>query len=90
MRFCTVNVNDRVKVKLTETGKQIHRAGHEKLMKELPIKIRYPYIPPKEDEEGYAVFQMWWLMNLFGPYMSVCEEPPFETTIKVEVKDEQD
>ena len=43
----------------------------------------------KRDEEGYTSFQLWDLMNIFGPYLTLGTDIPFETDIILtyEIKD---
>lgn len=77
-----MNINDFVKVKLTEYGKDILREKHENLRKRLPKM--WEYSGPIVDEEGYTKFQMWDLMKTFGPYMQLGNpQIPFETEIKI-------
>lgn len=65
-----ININDFIKVKLTDLGKDIfyHRIDevNEKYGREV-LKPRYP----KEDENGYTEFQLWDFMSLYGSYMGV-------------------
>ncbi len=63
----TVNFNDRVLVRLTEDGHRILKERHEEMRQKLPS---YPsYVPRKTNDEGQVSFQIWDLMNTFGPYM---------------------
>ena len=45
---------------------------------------KFPYTPPKEDENGYVEFQMWNLMQDFGAYCGLGNELPFETVILID------
>jgi len=78
-----LNINDTVKVKLNDYGREYLRKQHEELF-ELCLG-RVPYNPRKEDEEGYSSWQLWDLMNTFGPatYLGATELP-FETEIVIE------
>jgi len=84
------NVNDYVRVKLTEAGRlhilQEHKALYDRL--QLPAGDYSPL--PKEDEEGWSTFQLWVLMSRFGSMIEVGvwgDNLPFETEIEiVEVK----
>lgn len=62
------NINNFVKVKLTETGRKELFKQHKELRKrfhELP-----PYeLLPKEDSEGWSSWQLWTLMLYFGHKM---------------------
>ena len=70
MKNIKVNLNEPVKFKLTDKGKDIYyhrfdelndRAGYEM------IKPSYP----KEDKDDYTTMQLWSFMNLYGPYMKL-------------------
>lgn len=76
-----LNVNDTVKVRLTNSGKLAHRRAHDELRRQFP-KLR-KYSPPKTDADGWSEWQLWHLMQAFGPVISLGSEPPFETTILV-------
>lgn len=71
----TVNVNSYVKVKLLPIGLAIHQAEHEKYCPHLP------YTPPEVDADGYSEFQLHSLMNIFGAYLLLGLNIPFETDI---------
>ena len=68
------NVNNYVRVKLTEVGKNILEAEEIK------------YLP---DEEGFVRFQMWELMQIFGNHMWNGCDIPFETNIGLEENEQQ-
>jgi len=90
MKFVSFNINDHVKVKLTDDGKEILRGNHAKLMNfyaKAPL-IKIDPLKIEVDEEGYTRFQMWELMYEFGGHVGLGALVPFETTIQVEVKDE--
>ena len=62
-----VNINNYVLVKLTDVG--------EAILKEQNYQL------PAEDENGYRKWQLWVLMNTFGPYLNNGSPVPFETII---------
>ncbi|WP_438498029.1 hypothetical protein [Paenibacillus sp. IHBB 3054] len=75
-----MNFNDGVKVKLTEYGEQILRNRHEELnlhYLERGVKDIGPYVS-RADPEGYTSFQIWGLMQEFGPHMSIAKPEPFK------------
>lgn len=76
------NVNNKVRVKLTEMGRAIHRSQHDDLIAQVP-GLTMRYTPPKEDAEGWSEWQMWHLMETFGPHICMGCEPPFETEIDI-------
>jgi hypothetical protein len=65
-----LNLNDRVKVKLSPKGIAI-------LQQEYPTMK----VPLKIDEEGYYSDQLWCLFSVFGPYINLGCVMPFETGI---------
>lgn len=73
------NINENVKVKLTDKGKDIYFHQYDD----------YPTINasyPKVDNNGYTRFQLWDLMKLYGSYMGLCKDLVFETTIILDNK----
>jgi hypothetical protein len=71
------NVNDYVWVRLTEDGRQAHREYHQ---------ARYPmleYRAPDESCGGWGKWQLWALMQEFGPMIHLGCKAPFETTIRL-------
>lgn len=71
-----INLNDIVKFKLTDHGKDIyyHRfdAANQKILKRggKPIEPSMP----KVDSEGYTKMQLWCFIELFGPHTSMTAE----------------
>ena len=64
------NVNDRIKVKLTDRGRQIlneHITECDRL-----CCLSEHYIPDcyREDEDGYIHPQMWHFISIFGKYFA--------------------
>ena len=71
------SVNDMVKVKLTDVGKDIFYHQFDDLNEmynEVMIKPRYPEV----DDEGFTKFQLWHLMNIYGPHLRLGGDAPFE------------
>lgn len=72
MQEFKVNINDAVRVKLTEFGVEILRKRHEQLNEVLlrhGAKIE-PFVL-RLDDKGYYNTQLWMLMNIFGPYSNI-------------------
>ena len=63
-----INLNDFIKVKLTETGKEIFNHRFDDLNKKLGKEV-YKNISLKVDENGYVEFQLWDFMQIYGSYM---------------------
>jgi hypothetical protein len=78
-----VNINDIVKVKLTEFGISILKQNHDEVNEILINRGVKPMGPfeLKLDDNGYMAFQLWQLMSIYGEHLSVTGENPFETQI---------
>lgn len=80
------NINHEVKVRLTVAGRAAHRKNHEDLKDwatKHGAKEWHAYAPPKEDENGWSKWQLWCLMQQFGPYLRNGGDVPFETEIEI-------
>ena len=81
------NVNNYVSVKLTDLGRAHHRADFDRWT---AVLLKKPaYNPPKEDAEGWSRWQLWHLMEMFGPLVHLGAMLPFESTIRIDTKDGQ-
>lgn len=67
MSDVAINLNQCVKVKLTDYGKDIYYHQYDCINQYREIIT--PHFP-EEDSEGYSVFQLWDFMRLYGEYMS--------------------
>lgn len=79
------NINYMVKVRLTDYGKDIYYHQYDELNDKFNKQIIKPTLP-KVDENGYTSFQLWNLMEIYGPYMRMASALPFETNILIEDK----
>jgi hypothetical protein len=77
------NINEYVKVKLTDYGRKVHKEDHDAFWNEVVIKNRPAYKAPIEDENGWSKWQLWALMEAFGCHTGLGIEPCFETTIEI-------
>lgn len=77
------NLNDEVKVKLTDKGREIHRKQFDDLVEGLAPCHGMVYRPKEEDSEGWSTWQLWNLMHLYGEHCYNGCDIPFETTIKI-------
>ena len=60
------NINDYIKVKLTAYGCSVHMTHYKKYLgKNYNEKIFAPVV----ENEGYTIYQLWELMNIFGEHM---------------------
>lgn len=84
-----VNLNETVRFKLTEHGKEVYRAQFDELNEFLKSK-RAPLChrpEPDIDAEGYTKMQLWSFMGVFGPHTGVGLKPciePIEIVVDVE------
>jgi len=74
------NINNNVRVKLTDKGREIHRKKYDNLWNGYHS---LPYIPVEEDENGWSTWQLWQLMSNFGDSMYNGCDLPFETEIEI-------
>ena len=70
-----ININQFIKVKLTDYGQQIHIKHYDKYLKSIFPESKN--IPVK-DENGYTKYQLWEFMNIFGAYVFNGEEQIIE------------
>ena len=89
-----INLNETVKFKLTDYGKDVYYHQFDDLNKRIIKNGGKPIEPhfPKEDENGYCEMQLWGLMELYGNYMSM--EPqkvfkPFQIIYECELKENE-
>jgi len=77
------NINQYVKVKLTDYGMDILKKDHDELQMWMPEDARRPFEEPKL-KDGWYKTQLWILMNSFGSHLSMGGKLPFETEIHLE------
>ena len=65
-----INLNDPIKVKLTDWGKEIYYHQYDKTNQIAGREICKPKFP-KEDENGYTEFQLWCFIELYGEHMGM-------------------
>lgn len=65
-----LNLNDNIKVKLTEHGKDIYYHQYDRTNAFLGRELCKPSYP-KVDEDGYTTFQLWCFMELYGVHMGM-------------------
>ena len=81
--YKTFNINEIVKVKLTQKGKLIyseHQIEIQKRFNRDKIKIDLP-LNAKIDNEGFSSFQLWRFMEIFGSHIYCGAEPIIEECI---------
>lgn len=76
----TINMNDKIKVKLTQKGVNILKNKHEESRKLCPILSEFEL---KLDKNGYYEDTLWHLFRDFGEYIMMGCDFPFETNITI-------
>jgi hypothetical protein len=77
------NINNEVRIQLTDLGRTIHRQNFEKLLPDLA------YEPPIEDADGWSSWQLWKLAHEFGAHLYNGCDPPFKSCIEIPEKGTQ-
>ena len=65
-----INLNEPIKVKLTDWGKEIYYHQYDRTNQIAGREICKPRFP-KEDENGYTEFQLWCFIELYGKYIGM-------------------
>ena len=81
--YKTFNINECIKVKLSQKGKLIyleHQIEIQKRFNRDGIKIDVP-LSIEVDSEGFSSFQLWKFMEIFGSHMYCGAEPVIEGPI---------
>ncbi len=87
---CEFNLNDTIRVKLTEYGKSIFRAQHKESRTKLPETIQADfedYLEIEEDEEGYSEWLCWLFFKTvashFSPVSHISTDIFKDTTVQI-------
>ena len=65
-----INLNERVRVKLTDYGKEIYYHRVDDVNRRYGREVCKPSFP-KVDKDGYSSFVLWDFMNLYGEHMTM-------------------
>jgi len=65
-----INLNEPIKVKLTDWGKEIYYHQYDRTNQIAGREICKPKYP-KEDKNGYTEFQLWCFVELYGEHMGM-------------------
>ena len=65
-----INLNEAVKVKLTDHGKEIFYHQFDNLNARCGREVCKPHFPAV-DADGYTIFQLWDFIRLFGPHIGM-------------------
>ena len=78
--FRDVNLNEYIKAKLTDKGKEIYRNYYHDLDDK--------FVPTLDiDEEGYCKFQLWYFMRIFGEHFCMGCDLPCEPSVKIQIRE---
>lgn len=67
-----INLNETVKVKLTDLGRDIFYHRYDEINKAYGREICKPSYP-KEDENGYSEFHLWEFIQLYGTHIGMAK-----------------
>ena len=73
-----INLNDIIKVKLTDHGTEVWIDYYKNLIKDDSIADKRPYIRnrwPDPDDDGYVSIQLWKFMQIFGEHLAMMDFP---------------
>lgn len=75
-----INLNDRIKVKLTPLGVEIYYHQYDELNKQIKERGGKQLEPrmPEIDKDGYTKFTLWNFMELYGEHMGMCKKNVIE------------
>lgn len=73
-----IHLNDSIKVKLTDYAKNIYYHRFDHINEKYGRVMINPHYP-KEDEEGYTLFQLYQFINLYGGLIDVVERNILKT-----------
>ena len=89
MAWVKVNMNQEVKVQLTDFGRERLRKNHELLLSNFSPPPAWEYKPPKEDANGWSKWQLWHLIQEFGgDGFGMGMPEPFALNILLELEDQ--
>lgn len=72
MNKVRINLNEVIKVKLTDLGKDIYYHQFDELNRRRGRIVIEPFFP-KEDAEGYTKFQLWEFMEIYGKHIGMAQ-----------------
>lgn len=67
-----INLNERIKVKLTPLGAEIYYKQYDELNKNAGKTVLEPRMP-KIDKDGYTEFLLWNFIELYGEHIGMCK-----------------
>lgn len=67
-----LNLNESVRVKLTDLGKDIYYHHYDRVNSSYGKQICKPTMP-EVDKDGYTTFQLWRFMEIYGNHIGMCK-----------------
>ena len=73
MNICKINLNETVKFKLTDHGKDIYYHQYDELNERIKKRGGKPLEPrmPRVDKDGYTEMQLWCFIELYGNHIGM-------------------
>ena len=72
MKMVRINLNERIKVRLTDLGEDIYYHQFDDLNERLGRCVCKPEYP-KTDDDGYTEFQLWAFIELYGNHIGIAK-----------------
>ena len=75
MKTVEINLNETIRVKLTDLGKDIYYHQFDELHESLKKRGVSPFRPtrPRVDADGFTSMQLWHFIELYGSYIGVAK-----------------
>jgi hypothetical protein len=83
MKMRGMNLNDTVYVKLTDYGRELMLKNYDALWAGRAVPP-YKFNLPQEDADGFSRWQLWALMQEFGPHICLGMRHPFDLIIRLQ------
>ena len=85
MNYQKLNINQMCRVKLTNYGR--HIVDHKRsIMASWCPKMDWSSWR-KVDDKGYLTLELWAIMHMFGEYMQMGGDSPFDTVIEIQIEE---
>jgi hypothetical protein len=86
----SLNVNSHIKVKLTKYGIEAYERYIHSIYKNLPLSLVDRFSIVRIDEDGYAKFQLWEFMNIFGEYFYMGNTHQVIEPLEIYIEDQKE
>lgn len=86
------NINETIKVKLTDKGYQLLSDNHNRFVGKIPNFniLTLEDFKERADNKGYTKFQMWTFIEEFGAVTRMGMDEHYHMNIVIELKDKED